>query len=810
MWKRSSSVAGMGVLATWVLGAIALLPLAPIAMGATPTDVDPGLSTVTASPLLGAVADGKQEVTILVTVRNSAGQPLTNRAVRVSSSQAADKVVQPVAPTDAQGRAIATLASEVAGTRVVWATVDPDGDSIEISHQPLVQLETPLVRPNILIIMVDDVGTDSLSMFDEVNPYRSDLPYVHGSIGAGDAPGNGPGTSNLYVHSPNLQALANEGVTFLNAYAMPVCSPARAALLTGNYPVRTGMGSICNSNFLGGTMNEFGDPGFDFPTLAQVAKSVDYAETIIGKWHLGLPTADMYQPPTNPPPGSENYLGWASIPARGHFSQWICVLTNVDTPPEPAPSGTVYNFFLSRNQTDHAAVAANPETEFVTTVLFDEALAWCNTRTKPFVCLLTPTAAHSPWGLHPPLNLLSTEEYVEGPLNAWSGQMSQIEALDTKIGDLIGGLSPSVRQKTTIVFLSDNGIPKTCLAQARLDGSVGGVTGSAKVLGETYDFLLDAPEERFKGSVYERGTRVPMIVAGYGVTNPGRVSSALVDVTDVYSTVAELIGADVTTEVHGISFKPILDDEADYHTHARNYTFTEQFWPLGSTGPGIEFSARRIGCSLRIPGQGRYKIVYDQSQSSDRFYKLQDAAGNYVDPFETVDLPHGPGDPEYPNYLLVLAKMEEVVASGDDTGPLVCSSSTSFCSSYPNSSGAPALISVAGSCSITLNSYTLRAGPVPNQFGIFFYSQGKVNGGNGLPYGNGLRCVGGAGNQVFRLPITEAVSNVLEYKLDFDNLPSGGSIYAGSTWHFQAWFRDPLGGGENFNLSDAQSTTFTT
>ena len=772
---------------------------------APPSDVSPSTSTVTATPLVGALANGTDEVTVEVIVRNASGQPLSNRTVRVSSTVPGDKIAQPVAPTDAQGRAVASFLTETPGLRVIYATVDPDGEAVELAAQPIVNIHPPPIIPNVLIIMVDDVGTDSLSMFDEVNPYRTDLPYVHGMEGEGDIPANGEGTSNLYANTPNLQQLADEGITFLNAYAMPLCSPSRACLLTGNYPVRTGVGAVMAVGNNTGTMNEFGDLGFEFPTLAEMAQSLDYDDIMIGKWHLGLPTVAMH-----PTSGSNSYLGWASIPQRGKFSEWISVFSNVNTPPQPQSGGTIYNFHLSRNQLDQSVIAANPETQFVTTVLFDEALAWCNSRTGPFVCLLQPTAAHSPWNLDPPFSLVSTLEYVQGPVNAWTGQMSQIEALDTKIGDLINGLSPEVRASTTIIFLSDNGIPGLCLDQASLEGTSGGATGSNKDLGETYEFLLGAPEARFKGSVYEKGSRVPMIVAGYGITNPGRVSSALVDVTDVYPTVAEIIEAEVSEDLHGISFKPVLDDEVDYQTHARNYTYSEFFLPIGSTGPGITFDERLISCSLRIPGQGRYKIVYNQALSGDQFYKLQDAAGNYIDPFETVNLPHGPSDAEYANYLLVLAKMQEVIASGDGTGPVVCQTWDNFCSSFPNSTGSAAIISVASSCSITLNNYTLRAEPVPNQFGIFFYSTGMVNGGNGLPYGNGLRCVGGAGNSVIRLPITQASGNVLQYQLDFMDLPGGGQINVGSTWHFQAWFRDPQGGGESFDLSDALTTTFGT
>lgn len=779
--------------------------LAPRAAATNAFDVSPSLSSLSAAPLSGTLADGVDEVTVTVTVRNGAGQPVANQMVRVDSSNPADKVAQPVAPSGADGKVVATVASEEAGTRVLTAVVDPDGLAIQIAQNLEISLDPAPVRPNVIVVLLDDVGTDSLALFDEVNPYQSNLPYQHGQVGNGDVPANGEGTSNLYVNSPSLNQLASEGVTFLNAYAMPLCSPSRATLLTGNYPVRTGMGSICRfDTVVNGTLNEFGDPGFQFPTLPQLTKSVNYDDIIIGKWHLGLPTLEM-----DPVHGKNYYRAWRTIPENGHFSHWMSVFTNVDTAVEPFPEGTYYYYYFNRNHlSQHDVSADGPETEYATTLQFDEALTWCNSRTKPFLCVVTPNAAHAPWDLLPPSNLVWTGEYLQSPLNAWSGQMAQIEALDTKIGDLWNGLSPAKRAKTTIIIVGDNGIPGICLEHARQTGMVGGVTGSDKNLGATYDFLLDAPENRFKSSVYEKGSRVPMIVAGYGVTNPGRVSKALVDLTDVYPTVAELVGVPLTSSVHGVSMVPVMHAEADYATHQRDYTYTELFRPLGITGPGVQFDSRVIGCSLRIPGQGRFKIVYDQDVEQDRFYKLQDASGAFVDPFETVDLPHGPGDAQFANYQLVLAKMQAIVATGDNTGPLACTSADNFCSAVPNSTGSPAIISIDGSCSITLDNMTLKAQPVPNQFGIFFYSPNQVNGGNGVPYGNGLRCVGGAGSTIIRLPITLATNHILEYQIDYPSLPSNGRIFPASTWNFQAWYRDPNAQGDTFNLSDGIQITF--
>ena len=133
---------------------------------------------------------------------------------------------------------------------------------------------------------------------------------------------------------------------------------------------------------------------------------------------------------------------------------------------------------------------------------------------------------------------------------------------------------------------------------------------------------------------------------------------------------------------------------------------------------------------------------------------------------------------------------------------------TNFCSSTPNSTGAPAVMSTNGDCIVANNNLVLMAGPVPDQFGLFFYSAGQVAGGAGTPFGNGLQCVGG-GPPIQRLSIETATGNVLSHQVDFTNPPAAsGQITPGSTWHFQAWFRDPAAGGAFFDLSDATTVVF--
>ena len=93
------------------------------------------------------------------------------------------------------------------------------------------------------------------------------------------------------------------------------------------------------------------------------------------------------------------------------------------------------------------------------------------------------------------------------------------------------------------------------------------------------------------------------------------------------------------------------------------------------------------------------------------------------------------------------------------------------------------------------------------QFGLFFYGPNQTE----FPFGNGNRCVVGGAIGIFRLPIhLSSTTGVLGQALNVNNPPApAGQIAAGSTWNFQAWYRDPAAGGASFNLSDGYQVNFT-
>ncbi len=125
-----------------------------------------------------------------------------------------------------------------------------------------------------------------------------------------------------------------------------------------------------------------------------------------------------------------------------------------------------------------------------------------------------------------------------------------------------------------------------------------------------------------------------------------------------------------------------------------------------------------------------------------------------------------------------------------------------YCVATTNSSGGAASISATGSASIAANDLVLRAAPVPaSTLGIFYFGPGETQ----TAFGNGWRCVSGT---LRRFSVTSASAGVLTRAVNNALRPAAGAVVAGSTWNFQAWFRDAAAGGAAFNLSDGLRIPF--
>ena len=131
----------------------------------------------------------------------------------------------------------------------------------------------------------------------------------------------------------------------------------------------------------------------------------------------------------------------------------------------------------------------------------------------------------------------------------------------------------------------------------------------------------------------------------------------------------------------------------------------------------------------------------------------------------------------------------------------------SFCTAIPNSTGSAAGLYAMGQPSIEANNFGLVASNLPaNQFGVMFYGQNQLNGGQGIPFGEGLRCVGG---QSTRLGVQNSGSfGFIETSVDLSDPAYQGAIQIGNSLNFQLWYRDPSGGPEGWNLSNGLSVNF--
>jgi hypothetical protein len=156
--------------------------------------------------------------------------------------------------------------------------------------------------------------------------------------------------------------------------------------------------------------------------------------------------------------------------------------------------------------------------------------------------------------------------------------------------------------------------------------------------------------------------------------------------------------------------------------------------------------------------------------------------------------------PSFVGFLLACAALWPDSARG--AAPLDCDAEN-YCVATPNSTGVGCAIGSSGSTSIATNDFTLLAAHAPaGKAGLFLYGTRSAQ----FPFGNGVGCVGGS---VYRMnPVTTDATGSASRPINFltDELPAG--ITAGSTWYFQFWYRDPLGGGAGFNLSDGLRASF--
>lgn len=406
-------------------------------------------------------------------------------------------------------------------------------------------------RRNVLLIIADDMGVDKVGIYNE-------------GVRIGDGCSLNDGVvvdelSNSVPETVTIDSLACAGVLFTNAWSNPVCSPTRAGIYTGRHAFRHGVGKAIG---LPTTVSHL-DVKYD--TLPEILSDAAYKSGLFGKWHLGAicPTTDY---------GWDRHYGIL----EGEVLDY-CDWTKLrDCSPAPSRS-----------------------TGYATHDNVDDAVEWiglAGNDTRWFAVLAFNTP-HTPLQQYfPGREACGPEVSPDDPPSAQLGAYhSMIKTMDIAIGDLLNRIDADVLEKTTIIFVGDNGTQ-----------------------GGGYD-IIEEPfiKDRAKGSVYEGGVNVPFIVAdGYAlvhpgtpspistgrVASPGRVEDALVHTVDIFATVAEIAGVDGSTGCDSVSFVPYLTQlEAD---HVRDFVYTETF------STAADGSHTGINVAIR---DAQYKLVYKDS-----------------------------------------------------------------------------------------------------------------------------------------------------------------------------------------------------
>ncbi len=314
-------------------------------------------------------------------------------------------------------------------------------------------------KPNVIIILCDDLG------YGDLGCYGSDRN-----------------------RTPRLDRMAAEGMRFTDFYvAAPLCSPSRAALLTGCYPRRVGL-----AEGHGHPVLFPGDPiGLhpDEVTIAGLLKAEGYGTKIIGKWHLGD------QPPF--------------LPRRFGFDSYFGLPYSNDMLPEH-PANDRYGFPLLPLMRDDDVVAIDPNQASLTDHYTREAVGFIEQhRDRPFFLYFAHMYVHEP--IYAPYNFLARSR--NGPYGA------AVEQLDHSVGTLLDTLAElGIDDRTLVIFTSDNG------SNGRDGGS-------------------NAPLRGTKGTTWEGGMREPCIARWPGAIAAGGTCREIVTAMDFLPTIARLTGA---------------------------------------------------------------------------------------------------------------------------------------------------------------------------------------------------------------------------------------------------------------------------
>ena len=419
--------------------------------------------------------------------------------------------------------------------------------------------------PNIVFIMADDLGLRHLGCY------------------GGDK-----------IQTPNIDRLAAEGVRFTQTYAgCTVCAPSRSCLMTGLHgghaPVRGNSGGIPLRD--------------EDITIAEVLKTAGYVTGGYGKWgqgEIGTEGVPYSQ-------GFDEFFGYYhQIHAHFYYPEYLWK-NDLRWPLPGNQSG-------GRLPGD----ANGQRTQYAPDVILEQALNFIRTnQDRPFFCYISSIIPHvelcvpdqdlAPYlGKFPETPFVDPRPGYQGSVHPRATYAAMVSHLDRNVGEVLDLLKElGLEDNTVVFFTSDNGA----------QGGFGGIGA------DFFDFFK--PMEPFrgtKGSMYEGGLRVPMVVRWPGKIRPGTVNDSLVwYFPDVLPTLAELAGAIVPAGLDGLSVLPTLAEGGAAGAKQPRHDFL--YWEL-SDEDGLRQAVR----------MGNWKAVRNAPKGPLELFDLQN------DPGETTDL----------------------------------------------------------------------------------------------------------------------------------------------------------------------------
>lgn len=329
---------------------------------------------------------------------------------------------------------------------------------------------------------------------------------------------------NYTAQTPTIDTLASEGILFRNAWANPMCSPSRASMLTGRHAFRHGVTSPA------GNLHVLADSE---ETIAEALSAIGYETALFGKWHLGSGTGEY---PTNQ--GFDYYSGGLGPGVENYFSWTKTVITSQGGSP-----------------------STSTETDYATEVTATEAASWINQATAPWFVEVAFNAPHAPMHV-PPDNTYSIG------LRGSAGNSCTVparpdcyraaaESMDHYINEMLASIGTATLNDTLIIFVGDNGTPGNVVIE---------------------EAGLPFDTSHGKGTVYEGGINIPMIIWGGANMGVDSVSEEgdMIQIQDLFSTILEVANANSSTSgtIDGQSLIGYFDTETA-KPFARSSLYTE-------------------------------------------------------------------------------------------------------------------------------------------------------------------------------------------------------------------------------------------